>query len=307
MSEDLEKAKSKGKKPRKRRRSLRAYVNMNEPVNQDAAALIGQFPPDADDDADAGRCETPDAMKRNIDTATRRRLAAEGKALPNLSYPIENEEDLHNAAHLARTGHGDVAAARRLIARRAKELGVANPLEGSQKAVEAAGSYTFPGGRNPADRLSPSRVTGQASPSTGDHNTGVDPMAVPGARELAFRHPASRTPAGTTMDLGTHTPFPLMTMRTVQGDNQYGDRDITYTAGQVGISRLDAAGATGLHAPAGNPVSRPLDHIAQNAATPPNGGHSLAGPQSRAPQAMKNSELRAEFKRMLFPGSGGGR
>jgi hypothetical protein len=69
--------------------------------------------------------------KRDIDTATRRRLAADGKALPNLSYPIENEGDLHNAAHLARTGHGDAAAARRLIARRARELGVANPLDES--------------------------------------------------------------------------------------------------------------------------------------------------------------------------------
>jgi len=67
--------------------------------------------------------------KRDIDTATRRRLAADGKALPNLSYPIENTGDLQNAATLARSGHGDVAAARRLIARRARELGVANPLD----------------------------------------------------------------------------------------------------------------------------------------------------------------------------------
>jgi len=68
-------------------------------------------------------------FKRNIDTATRRRLASEGKALPNLSYPIENAEDLGNAATLARSGHGDTGAARTLIARRAKELGVANPLD----------------------------------------------------------------------------------------------------------------------------------------------------------------------------------
>lgn len=45
------------------------------------------------------------------------------------SYPIENAGDLHNAAILARSGHGDVAAAKRLIARRAHELGVANPLD----------------------------------------------------------------------------------------------------------------------------------------------------------------------------------
>ena len=74
-------------------------------------------------DAEAG------VYKRDIDTATRRRLAADGKALPNLSYPIETSGDLQNAASLARSGHGDVGAARKLIARRARELGVANPLD----------------------------------------------------------------------------------------------------------------------------------------------------------------------------------
>jgi len=82
--------------------------------------------------------------KRDIDTATRRRLAADGKALPNLSYPIENAGDLSNAATLARSGHGDVAAARRLIARRARELGVANPLDESdevKKGLEAVAQF----------------------------------------------------------------------------------------------------------------------------------------------------------------------
>jgi hypothetical protein len=66
--------------------------------------------------------------KRKVSAAERKRLAAAGHALPDGSYPIENEEDLHNAAILARSGHGDVAAAKRLIAKRAKELGAANPL-----------------------------------------------------------------------------------------------------------------------------------------------------------------------------------
>lgn len=70
-------------------------------------------------------------LKRKISSAERKRLASEGKALPDGSYPIENAEDLHNAAILARSGHGDVAAAKRLIAKRAKELGVANPLADS--------------------------------------------------------------------------------------------------------------------------------------------------------------------------------
>ena len=76
--------------------------------------------------------------KRDIDTATRRRLAAEGHALPNLSYPIENTGDLQNAAVLARSGHGDVAAARRLIAREARERGVANPLDESDEVKKSS-------------------------------------------------------------------------------------------------------------------------------------------------------------------------
>ena len=79
----------------------------------------------------AGRPEA-DTEKRDIDTATRRRLASEGHALPDGSYPIENTEDLHNAAILARSGHGDVADAERLIAREAQERGVANPLDDSR-------------------------------------------------------------------------------------------------------------------------------------------------------------------------------
>ncbi len=75
--------------------------------------------------------------KRDVDTAERKHLASEGKALADGSYPIATAEDLDNAAHLARTGHGNVAGAKRLIGRRAKELGVSNPLD-SKGGDEAA-------------------------------------------------------------------------------------------------------------------------------------------------------------------------
>ena len=83
-----------------------------------------------------------DVYKRDIDTATRRRLASEGKALPDGSYPIETAGDLQNAAILARSGHGNVAAARKLIARRAQALGVANPLDDDDKVKKGADSTT---------------------------------------------------------------------------------------------------------------------------------------------------------------------
>ena len=87
--------------------------------------------------------------KRNVNTAERRSLASEGNALSDGSYPIANTGDLHNAAHLASTGHGNVEGAKRLIARRAQELGVANPLnndssEDSEKGTSVVDETATP-------------------------------------------------------------------------------------------------------------------------------------------------------------------
>lgn len=78
--------------------------------------------------------------KRDFDTATRKKLASRGHALPNGSYPIETSADLHPAAVLARSGHGDVDAAKALIARRSKELGATNPLEDDDKEEKVSKS-----------------------------------------------------------------------------------------------------------------------------------------------------------------------
>jgi hypothetical protein len=82
--------------------------------------------------------------KRDVNTAERRSLASSGHALPDGSYPIANTGDLHNAAHLAATGHGNAEAAKRLIARRAQELGVANPLDEQTKAEETISDVAVP-------------------------------------------------------------------------------------------------------------------------------------------------------------------
>jgi hypothetical protein len=89
---------------------------------------------------DAVKAAETAVYKRDIDTATRTRLASAGHALSDGSYPIENAEDLGNAATLARSGHGNVKAAKKLISRRARELGVANPLKGktARSAVRKA-------------------------------------------------------------------------------------------------------------------------------------------------------------------------
>lgn len=74
---------------------------------------------------------------REFSADERKKHAAEGNALPDGSYPIPDADALRRAAILARSGHGDVAAAKKLIARRAKELGVANPLDDKQDASKA--------------------------------------------------------------------------------------------------------------------------------------------------------------------------
>lgn len=69
------------------------------------------------------------AYRQEFTAEERRKLASEGKALPDGSYPIPTSAHLHPAAVLARTHHGDWKAAATLIARRAKELGASNPLD----------------------------------------------------------------------------------------------------------------------------------------------------------------------------------
>jgi hypothetical protein len=115
----------------------KAAVPAPEPVVRVAAPVTATAA--GPDGPDAAQAAEPAVYKRDIGTAARQRLAAEGNALGDGSYPIENAGDLHNAAVLARSGHGDAPAARRLIARRARELGVPNPLKsGKPKAAKAA-------------------------------------------------------------------------------------------------------------------------------------------------------------------------
>ena len=113
------------------------------------------------DDTDAPKAAEPDAAevavadavkavevavyKRDVSAAERKELAGKGHALKDGSYPIANAEDLGNAAILARSGHGDVAAAKALIAKRASELGVANPLtDDAEKAATADDAPAVP-------------------------------------------------------------------------------------------------------------------------------------------------------------------
>lgn len=73
---------------------------------------------------------------RDFSADRRKDLAGQGNALPDGSYPIPDADALRRAAILARSGHGNVSGARALIARRAKELGVSNPLSSDDSKKE---------------------------------------------------------------------------------------------------------------------------------------------------------------------------
>lgn len=72
-------------------------------------------------------------QERSIHQSKREELLKKGQAIKNadgsISYPIETPKDLESAAILARSGHGDVPAAKRLIGKMSKKLGVKNPLQ----------------------------------------------------------------------------------------------------------------------------------------------------------------------------------
>jgi hypothetical protein len=67
-------------------------------------------------------------MARDLGKQGRMSLAMKGQALEDGSYPIADKQHLHSAIVLAQSGHGDVAAAKRLIKKRAKELGATDML-----------------------------------------------------------------------------------------------------------------------------------------------------------------------------------
>lgn len=82
---------------------------------------------DAPSDEDVDKALDADVVKRDFSASDRKRLAGEGKALPDGSFPIANEEDLHNAVRLA--GHAtDKAAAKKHIIERARAMGLTSAL-----------------------------------------------------------------------------------------------------------------------------------------------------------------------------------
>ena len=90
----------------------------------------------ADQEAEALKAADVEKDHRAFSAEERRHQASQGHSLPDGSYPIPDADALRRAAILARSGHGNVSGAKALIARRAKELGVPNPLSDSDSSKE---------------------------------------------------------------------------------------------------------------------------------------------------------------------------
>lgn len=72
----------------------------------------------------------PEEYARRFSMDERRKLAGEGKAMSDLSFPIETTDDLENAIGLARTD-----GQRSFIKRRAKALGASSKIPGTWAAA----------------------------------------------------------------------------------------------------------------------------------------------------------------------------
>jgi len=110
-------------------------------------------------------------VRAKYDAAAMKKMAKSGETMPNAngepSYPIADEEDLHNAIHAIGRGHASHEAIRQHIIARAKALGLTHMLPadwigGSDHASEAQ--------TNSADENAEARADTAASDDDADED-----------------------------------------------------------------------------------------------------------------------------------------
>jgi len=121
------------------------------------------FDGDGDDDTSASGDTDHDYVPANYITRTirnadkynaddRKRMAANGQALPDGSYPIADEDDLHNAIHaVGRGSNNSHDTIRRHIIKRAKALGLSSAIPDNWDA--GGGNDSSAGNRSAASFL----------------------------------------------------------------------------------------------------------------------------------------------------------
>lgn len=241
-----------------------------------------------------------EVYKRDVSTAERRSLASEGNALSDGSYPIANAGDLHNAAHLAATGHGNAEGAKRLIARRAKELGVANPLssdEGSEKGESVTDASVTD--QTTADVVKEAEPVITKDPADGDGPGPEDKQpsgSEPALDALPGNAGSPKTVKGKKKKAGKTTMPPWMDNPSDGGD---GD-DSTSKAADTEACKLDHP-HTEKCMPSGTPqsASGAKDAPAMDEMPDPNAYEHSPMPAGRATPEHKGSYMTPEASAML--------
>ena len=281
MSEDIIKGK---KRQRKTTVNVHFHGDAGTPLHHAAAS------------ANETELARPEVSKRDFSAAERREAARTGAAMADGSFPVYDADDLSNAVGLA--GHAkDPDAARAHIRSRARELNLPDPY-GSEKGMAGLpprGEYSdHP---NVYDRRSEPIGPGHASYSQEDHGVGAGRPD-----HLAVGHLDLRQSHARFSDV-------VVQLRTVQGDNQNGDRDMIHEPGTARVNVWNPAGAdagsyAGMAPRSITPV-RPDWHTAPigacNGVADPTGSVTSRSPASATVgKSVSNSEARQIMRDALF-------
>jgi Mu-like prophage I protein len=166
-------------------------------------------------------------LSSGVTQAERDQAHAEGNALPDKSYPIRNVEQLKAAILLAQSGHGDVAAAKKLIVRRARALGHANLIPADWLASPTDGR--------------PVNLLEQAPETLGDDHQALDLVLRCLSRETGSSY-VDALAAWQTAERAEHEHFKTAPATVATVLRRTGVRDLDSFAGDLKLlERRDAA------------------------------------------------------------------
>ena len=146
-----------------------------------------------------------DEVRAKYDAAAMKKAASSGAAMKNAkgepSYPIQDEEDLHNAIHAVGRGHASHEAIRQHIISRAKALGLSHMLPADWTSDAASDSPDSSDEKNSAEETSEERaepVDEKYCPHCGSEKRTEAPAEEAAAEEAGEVEDRTETPAEET-------------------------------------------------------------------------------------------------------------
>lgn len=283
---------TKAKKPRHRGKlQANLVVNLNKPVDLDALAqieaairrdrqnAIADEVADQETNSVAKKAKTPRQPKEII------HYNVNAGKLKNWGKPAKPAHECAEAmvdAQMGKNAPGSSAAF----------VGTPGPDAGATGTPVVHGSRFSDFFDVPQEhsRLSEPLTQGRAATSVYDHGVGAGRNPGLAVDHIDLTHQSSPVVSGVRFTTGSHN-----------GDNEFGDRNITHPTGSVTTTGFNAAGEsgsfTGMRLPMGLPA-RMGDHISRDSATPSNGGHSLGNPTSNAVKSSPLDIMRATMRKI---------